>query len=89
MDAARIIVRDCRAPPKCAGSSAGSTQRVTQTATARPLMVNSPSCAKPSKLDSNIAENPQIEVRTPSRSVGQIRSNVRSTGLSGAVWVNR
>ncbi len=39
-------------------------------------MVNSPSCAKPSKLDSSIAEKPQIEVSTPSRSVGQMRARV-------------
>jgi hypothetical protein len=51
--------------------------------------VNSPSCANPSKLDSSIAEKPQIEVSTPNRSVGQMRAIVASTGLSGAVWVNR
>ena len=85
----RIMVWDWRTPANRAGSMAGSTHRVTQTATASPVIVNKPNCANPSKLDSNIAEKPQIEVITPSRSVGQMRSSVRSTGLSGAVCVNR
>ena len=44
------------------------------------MIVNSPSCAKPSKLDSSMAEKPQIEVSTPSRSVGQMRAIVAFDG---------
>ena len=39
-------------------------------------MENSPSCARPGKPDSSMAEKPQIDVSTPSRSVGQMRASV-------------
>src|SRR5271167_2445386 len=72
-----------------AGNSAGSTNRVTASATASPTMVKSPSWAKPVKLENNIAPKPHTDVSIPSRIVGQIRVSVAEGSLPGAVWVNR
>ena len=65
------------------GSSAGSTQRVTATATSSPAMENRPSCASPVKPENSIALKPQIEVSTPRRSVGQMRSNAAPRAAVG------
>ena len=72
-----------------AGKSPGRTKRVTVTATISPTIENKPNCANPGKPEKSIALKPQIDVSTPRRNVGQMRSNVVSGGLSGATWVNR
>jgi hypothetical protein len=52
-------------------------------------MENNPSCASPVKPENSIALNPQMEVSTPSRIVGQIRSSAWCGAMPGAVCVNR
>ena len=56
---------------KPAGSSAGSTKRVTAAAATSPTIEYSPSCASPGRPEKSSAENPAIEVSTPRRTVGQ------------------
>ena len=64
---------DAARASKPAGMSAGSTQRVTRTAAISRRSEKSPSCASPGKPERSIALKPQIDVATPSRSVGQMR----------------
>ena len=66
-----------------AGSNAGSTERVTVTATMRPTIEKSPSCARPGKPEKSIAPKPQIDVTTPSLNVGQMRLSVLWGGTPG------
>jgi hypothetical protein len=71
------------------GSSAGSTQRVAATATTSPVIENSPNWASPVNPENSIALKPRIEVSTPRRSVGHIRSSAARGGTPGAECVNR
>jgi hypothetical protein len=56
---------------KSGGTHAVSTKRVTSAAALSPAMEYSPSCASPVMAEGNRTAKPQIEVRTPSRMVGQ------------------
>ncbi len=56
---------------RLAGASRGSTKRVTRAAVASPTMEYSPNWASPGKPESSSEAKPQIEVSTPSRTVGQ------------------
>ena len=71
------------------GTRQGSTKRVTKAAVTSPAMENSPSCAKPVKLDPSMAANPAMEVRAPSRKVGQMRAIAALAPPSRCVWVRR
>ena len=71
------------------GSSAGNTKRVTSTAVTSPAMEKSPSWPNPGKPDKSIAANPQIEVNSPNRSVGQIWASESAGDVPGVICVNR
>ena len=52
-------------------------------------MEKSPSWPNPGKPDKSIAANPQIEVNSPNRSVGQIWASESAGGVPGVICVNR
>ena len=71
------------------GSRAGNTKRVTSTAVTRPAMEKSPSWPNPGKPDKSMAANPQMEVNSPNRSVGQIWASESAGGVPAVICVKR